>query len=362
MFTSSPRYLTLAQQVARSLEDDIRRSALQGSLPGERQLVEKLQVSRRTVRAAIEILRQKKLIRTAHGLETRILAQTARKSTRATVRTVGMLLPRPLDELKPFANLVDKLQTLLYSNGFRLDTHYDQRYLSDRPAAALKRLIVRFPSAGWILVSAKRACQAWFCAQGVPTVLHGTAHDGVSLPCVDVDMLATSRHAANVLLRSGHRRIALVIEEADWAGHRKTEQGFMDAVNQSGGETVGHVLRHRGDLAALQQVVARVLQMPAPPTALFIVDPYHYIAIAAILGARGLSVPRNMSLLCRDDDMCLRYLPVEPSRYVCSSQVFAKEIFSTLMRTVRAGSGHRPVKSVLLLPEFVEGASIAVLS
>lgn len=73
MFTSSPRFLTLAQQVARVLEEDIRRGALRGILPSERQLVEKLQVSRRTIRAATEMLARKKLIRTAQGVETMIL-------------------------------------------------------------------------------------------------------------------------------------------------------------------------------------------------------------------------------------------------------------------------------------------------
>lgn len=360
MFTSSPRYLTLAQQVAQILEGDIRRGVLRGSLPGERQLVEKLQVSRRTIRAATEILRQKQLVHTAHGLDTRILRPARRNSDRFPVRTIGMLLPMPLDEIKPFANLVDKLRTLLYTSGYRLDIHFEKSCLSRRPAAALQRLVVRFSCDGWILASANRECQAWFCSQGIATVLHGTAHEGVTLPCVDIDMLATSRHAANVLLRKGHRRIALIIEETDWAGHLKTEQGFLTAVHESGGEAVGHVLRHRGDVTGLQQAIARAMQLPAPPTALFIVNPYHYIAVAAILAAKGLVVPRDISLLCRDDDICLRYLPIEPSRYVCSSQAMAKEIFAALMRTMRADPGHRPVKSVLMLPGFVEGLSIAV--
>ena len=359
MFTSSPRFLTLAEQVARTLENDIRRGALGGSLPGERQLVETLQVSRRTIRAATEILRQKKLIRTAHGLNSMITSRSRSMSDRSPTRTIGMLLPMPLDEIKPFANLVDKLRTLLSANGYRLETHFEERYLSRRPAAALELLVARFSYDGWILASANRACQAWFCSQGIATVLHGPAHDGVTLPCVDIDMLAASRHAANVLLRKGHRHLALVIAETDWAGHLKTEQGFLAAVRESGGEAVGHVLRHRGDVTGLKQAIARALQSAAPPTALFIVNPHHYIAVAAILAAKGLVVPRDISLLCRDDDICLRYLPIEPSRYVYSSQTMAKEIFAVLMRIMRAGPGHRPMKSVLMLPKFVEGASLA---
>ncbi len=359
MFTSSPRFLTLAQQVARVLEEDIRRGALRGILPSERQLVEKLQVSRRTIRAATEMLARKKLIRTAQGVETMILPRSGSRSDRGARRTIGMLLSQPPDEPNPFGNLFDELRTLLSTHGFRLDTHFEQSCLSRRPAKALRRLVTRFSCDGWILASANRACQTWFCSQGFATVLIGTAHDGVTLPYVDVDMLATSRHAANVLLRNGHRRIALIIEDADWAGYCKTEQGFLEAVSQFGGEAAGQVLRHGGDVAGLQQLLARILQVPAPPTALFIVNPYHYITIAALLSDRGLKVPQDMSLLCRDNNICLRFLPIEPSRYGCNARAMAKEIFSTLVRTLQAGPEHRPVKSVLMLPKFFEGASIA---
>ena len=96
MFTSSPRFLTLAQQVARVLEEDIRRGALRGILPSERQLVEKLQVSRRTIRAATEMLARKKLIRTAQGVETIILPLSGSRSDRGARHTIGMLLSQPV--------------------------------------------------------------------------------------------------------------------------------------------------------------------------------------------------------------------------------------------------------------------------
>ena len=80
MFTSSSRYSTLTQQVARDIEEEIRKGVLRESLPGERQLAETRQVSRRTIRAATEILREKKLIRKLHGLPTRILDAPAVRS------------------------------------------------------------------------------------------------------------------------------------------------------------------------------------------------------------------------------------------------------------------------------------------
>lgn len=323
MFSSSPHYLTIAQQVARRLEDDIQRGVLRESLPGERTLAETLQVSRRTIRTATEILLRKNLIRTSRGSHSRILSRAGGYREGTPHRTIGMLLPAPLGEVQPWTSVVDHLRALLYPIGFRLDTHFHKGCCSNRPAAALSQLVARYACDGWILCSANRACQNWFGSQGVPTVLQGTAHEGVQLSCMDIDMLATARHAANTLLRHGHRRIVLLINNSDWAGHRRTEEGFLEAIKRHGTDAAGQVIRHRGDVAGLEQSVARLLAMRSPPTALFVVNPLHYVAVSAILAARGINVPREMSLLCRDDDICLRYLPVTPSRYVCDPQLRA---------------------------------------
>jgi DNA-binding LacI/PurR family transcriptional regulator len=358
MFTSSSRYATLTQQVVRQLEEDIRHGILRESLPAERELAARMEVSRRTIRAAVQILRDRHLIRTAHGAPTRILGAPVAPVRRVELRAIGLLLPKPLEMLKPFTAVVDILRGLFHQNGRRLDVHFGARYLSPRPAAALRRLVAQSSCDGWILASATHACQSWFQSQGLVAVVAGTAHAGVALPAVDVDMLATSRHAANVLMRRGHRRLALLLERADWAGFRLTEHGFLEGVRQFGDNAVGLVCRHNGDVADLQRVISRLLRPPAPPTALFIVNPFHYLAVAAILAEQGLKVPRDISLLCRDDDACLRFLPVAPSRYSCSAQAQAKQLFATLMTDIQSRPKRPSPRPLLLMPEYIAGASV----
>jgi DNA-binding LacI/PurR family transcriptional regulator len=103
----------------------------------------------------------------------------------------------------------------------------------------------------------------------------------------------------------------------------------------------------------------RILGLAQCPTALLIANPYHYMGIAGLLAERGLKVSRDLSLLCRDDDFCLRYLPVEPSRYLCRPEKRARAIFSTVMWALRPGADRDEPRHVLLLPELVEGASVA---
>ena len=361
MYTSSPRYSTLAQQVAGMLEEQIRSGILRDSLPGERSLAASMQVGRRTIRAAAAILRHRKLIRTVHGAGTRILSTPEVRVGPRPRRSIGLLVPQPLQEIQPYAMVfIDTLRALLYENNFRLETHCSRTFFSRKPAAALQRLVARFPTDGWLLALSNRACQAWFEAQAFPTVVIGSSHEDIALPYVDLDMLATSRHAAEVLLRKGHRRVALVIRASDWVGYRKTEQGFLAGVRQFGGKAVGQVFKHAGTVAALRHTVTRILSGPDVPTALFVVNPYDYLTVAGILTEHGVQVPRDLSLLCRDDEYCFRHLSIAPSRYVYDHHERAKVIFSTLMAAMEPGQRKSATtQAVLMLPTYFEGASIA---
>jgi LacI family transcriptional regulator len=361
MFTSSPHYATLGKQVAATLAERIGRGDFGDSLPGERWLADSLQVSRRTVRAALGLLRREKIIETLPGQETRVLRRPLGASGPRHMRAIGLLLPAPVDQLEPYSTAsFDLLRGLLVESGYRLETHAGPKFFSRRPGAALAKLTARFHCDAWILTFSNRACQAWFHSRRLPVVILGTAHEGLDLPYVDVDMHGIARHAANFLLGRGHRRLCLVLPEKNRAGDRRTEAGFLEAARSwVGADVATFVFRHDGTMTTLRRMTDRILKLADPPTALFIANPYHYIAVAGLLAERGLKVPRDISLLCREDDYCLRYLPVEPSRYRHRPERRARAMFAAVMHALAAKSNRRTTRQVLLLPEFVAGASVA---
>lgn len=364
MFTSSPKYATLSRQVAHAISERIRHEEFGPSLPAERWLAQSLQVSRRTIRRALQHLRQERILSTIPGQETRIVQRPPRTAMAHTMRSVGLLLPESVDRLEPYSTVFfDLLRTLLFENGLRLETHSGPSYFSRRPGAALAKLTARFPCEAWVLAFSNRACQGWFHSRGLPAVVVGTAHRGLDLPYVDLDMRVTARHAGSHLLAKGHRRLGLVIPEKDRAGDRMTQEGFLEAVRTSGHAGVDtRVFSHDGTMNGIRRMTERILLLPERPTALFIANPYHYLGVATLLSERGLRVPHDVSLLCRDDDFCLRFLPVEPSRYTYLPERRARAIFSTLMGAIQPGpAASGGARSVLLLPDLVEGASVARL-
>ena len=74
MTAASPRFVSLAAQVADALRDKIRSQTWTEWLPSERTLAETLQVSRKTLRKALAQLQREGTVEVVSGLGHRIVA------------------------------------------------------------------------------------------------------------------------------------------------------------------------------------------------------------------------------------------------------------------------------------------------
>lgn len=133
---------------------------------------------------------------------------------------------------------------------------------------------------------------------GIPVTLIGrTAQDG--LPVVDVDFEATLNAAVQHLAGLGHRRIALV----NHAAHRVVEgHGPTIRAGQAyhrASTALGLTPRelHAGESVAGGRLAAEeLLDGPASPTAVIVMNEEAAFGLVAELAARGIRVPGEMSV------------------------------------------------------------------
>lgn len=360
MLNSKDQFSTLTQQVAQLIAKDIRRGVWKEQLPPERYLASTMQVSRRTLRGAIVILRKQKVILTTPSYGSKITKRPRLQSTTLPQRKViGLMLPESLDHLKSSTMVfIDELRALLYANSFRLEVHVGHRYYSNRPAAALTELTAKFPSEGWILAYSNPINQRWFQSQGISAIIAGTAHENVELPDVDIDMVAACRHAANLLVQRGHRRLGLVIEDPRLPGDKKSADGFQEGAQLLGKtEVTTKICQCPPDMTGIRHLVARLIKGPEAVSALVITNAYQYLAIFSILSRMGIKIPRQISLISRNDEPFCQFLDPEPTRYTCAPQTRAKAVYFALMRTIQGEQ--LPKRHFLLLPDFIQGATVA---
>lgn len=357
MSPSPQAYQSLSAQVAARIRLGIQERTWVGWLPGERTMAKSLQVSRKTLRKALGQLERAGNVQPMHGLGHRIV--NAGPPVGKPGANVGLLTPESLATLRPYTALwVDELRSLLFSTGMTLSSFFGHRYFSARPDKALARLVRQAPHQCWVLAHSNERIQNWFYEHGVPCIVAGSAHAGLPLPSVDLDYFAVCRHAAGAMLRLGHRRVALFAPLSQRAGDLESQRGFEDGMRRSTrGDADPIVAHHDGTVDGAHRALARLFDQARPPTAILVANPVYYLTTISFLAQRGLRVPRDVSLLSRDDDTFLSYLRPEPARYSCQPAIYAKRLLVQLQATCSGETGVHAIHRIE--PKFVPGPSLA---
>lgn len=353
----SPRYQSLADQVSGRIAEEIKKGTWVKLLPGERALVDHLSVSRKTLRKALRQLRKEGLLATKHGIGHQIILKS--RPTPHQIASVGLLVPESIENLRHSTALwVDELRMLLFENNIRLVIFSGHRFFSDHPENAIARLARQNPQACWVVSHSNKAIQRSFYSQGLPCIIAGSCHFGLSLPNVHMDYHATCRHAVGAMLSRGHRRIAYLTRRTKNAGDMEGEAGFSGGVSLTTRPGVqGSIMRHDGSIAGITRELARAFNTNSPPTAMLVNNPADYLTTASYLSDRGYRIGRDVSLISSDDDLFLSYLIPQPARYVYNLKSFAKELCSLILLWSRGEHIARRARRVET--QFSPGDSLA---
>lgn len=348
-----PQRVSLAALTAGSLREALQAGLWQGHLPGERELCARLQVSRHTLRAALEELQREGLLEVSDRSRRRIKLKAARAATEP--RVVAVLSAYPLLSLPPsLVVMVDELRDKLVQAGYGFEFHVSPACFSSKPGRALEGLTERSPAAVWLLLGSLEPAQSWFSRRGLPCLVVGSCARGVNLPSVDADFRAACRHAGAMLRRKGHHAIALIRPEGDFGGDLESEAGLREALRDDPQASL-RVLRHNGTPEHLCELLDHALGSPRPPTACVVARAVHALTVMMFLMSRGLRIPRDMAVISRDDEMFLRHTLPAVTRYTASPARLARGVFTAATRL--AGKGTAP-GTIRMMPQLVRGDTV----
>lgn len=360
MPSGARRFSSLSAQVAAALLEEINKGAWSEWLPGERALTDTFQVSRKTLRKALALLRSEGHVEAVPTLGNRILGEKSKARPPVPGEpAITLLTPEPLDQMRPYTSLwVSHLKSLLIENGVRLRLTDGKKFFSGHPGRALEKLATQQAAACWLLAHSTEATQRWFMEQGKPCVIAGSCHPGIDLPHADLDHYALCRHAAGVLLGAGHRQVALLNERSGRAGDIESEAGFIAGVRDSPHpDAKALVVHHEHSPVSLGKALQRLLEMPNPPTALLVSNGASYLTVISVLAQRHLRVPQDVSIISRDAEPFLDFLVPMPTRYAASPKAFAKKLLKPLLQSLQ-GETIVP-RSTRILPAYTKGASLS---
>jgi LacI family transcriptional regulator len=184
-------------------------------------------------------------------------------------------------------------------------------------------------------------------------------HVGASgLPSVDADNLKGARVATEYLIGLGHRRIGFLAGRADLESVRLREQGYRDALADAGIPFDPELVQH-GDFRQEQSrlAAARLLDASPRPTAIFAANDNSAIETIQVANARGLVVPRDLSVIGFDNipESALNSPPL-----TTVDQSIQRMGFEAVRLLIRLITGHETEPARVTLPtELVLRSSCA---
>lgn len=136
---------------------------------------------------------------------------------------------------------------------------------------------------------------------GVPvvTVAMGRVKNPLN---VRMDDCGAARQMTEYLISLGHRRIAMIKGHPDQIASAQREQGFREAVASAELDPNGiHLEQGYFTFRSGLDAAERLLDLPEPPTAVFASNDDMAAAVISVAHRRGLSLPRDLSVVGFDD-------------------------------------------------------------
>jgi DNA-binding LacI/PurR family transcriptional regulator len=230
---------------------------------------------------------------------------TARALSTGRTRSVGVIAPfftRP--------SVIERLRgvaPMLAAGGYQLVLFDVER--PEQRAGVFRSLIGRVDGLLSISLAPPKADLRRLAAAGIPVVLVDQALG--SVPSVTVDDVEGGRMATQHLLDLGHRRIAFAGDTLDGVHGTSASSrrcvGYQRALGDAGIPVRPELVKLRPHGREVAGIASDLLDLAAPPTAVFAASDLQALAMLDALEALGASVPDDLSVVGFDDVELARY-------------------------------------------------------
>ena len=345
-------FLSISDQVADHLRQEILRGRWPDVMPGKHQLAAELGVNNKTVESALRQLEQAGLLIPQGAGRNRRVSNSRLEPTRSL--RIGIFTnDGPRDQKQEYhIETVHALEDAGHQVVHAPKSLTRLKFEVARVAAVVEQT----PADAWIVCAGSRAVLEWFAARETPAFAMFGHRIGIPLPAVSPDKPPSMRKATRHLIQLGHTRIVLLcrrIRRLPTPG--LSESVFLQTLTSHGCPVGEYNLPDWEESAeGFQDCLASLFRM-TPPTALIVDEADYFIATMQFLLQRGIRVPGDVSLVCTDDDPAFARCHPPISRIAWDSRPIVRRI----LRWASNVSRGKPDSTQTLCPSsFIPGGTV----
>lgn len=349
-------------QVADYLRQQLQRGHWSGRLPSERQLAHELGISRRSLRTALLKLEKENLI-VIHPQSGTYPVQSKLNPCERP-HSIGIVYASHPSRKRDQSAIIgkhliifDEIRRIYSAQQIDFDLYSSPYLKGNQVSSQFKKIFTENHRDCWILVSPTIPMQLWCEEHQVPAIILGTTRESSRIPSVGIDHYALCKHAAGEILRHGHQQIALILPPKGQFDDEQGVHGFLDGIRQSH-DFHGNVLLEKHDTTreGVCRLANRLLKTTPLPTAWLVFRQGHFFTLFTHLLRAGVKVPRDISLICRDADLYIHDLVLDPTCYYGDVRVVARHAARLATRYVTGQC--KPGERINLMPDFLPGQTL----
>jgi LacI family transcriptional regulator len=265
-------------------------------------------------------------------------------------KVIGLLVSDLRNQF--YAQLAAGVEQTLSDAGYQVVLVDDHG--SEERAADGARAFVAMRADGVLLAPVGRTATELLAEHGTPVVEVDRRSGVRGCDAVAIDSENGARDAVEHLLGLGHREIAAVVDETEWATGKDRVKGYRAALRHAG---VPYARRRVLDLGLRGRDSAAGDELPAlldanpGTTAVFAANNVVAELVWQELNRRGLTVPGDCSVVSFDDETWMRM--VEPQLTAVRQPVFemGSRAAALLLERLRRGGGR--AETLILQPQLV---------
>lgn len=349
---SASVFLTISQQVAAHLREEIFRGRWQGSIPGLPSLAKELEVNRKTVEAALRLLESEGLlVSQGAGKRRKIVLPESGNTPGLRVALLSF------DVATKTEHYIVDLQHQLKEAGHRAE--YTSRTLLElgMDVSKVARLVDQTKADAWVICSGSREILAWFAAQSVPAFALFGRRRTVPIAAAGPDKSLALADAVRRLVVLGHRRIVLMVREEIRKPRPSNvvQKAFLDELETHGITPGPYNLPDWEQTPSGYRDALESLFKVTQPTALILDEVWQVVPTLQFCLSRGIQIPRDLSLVSGDPDPSFDW-SVPPISHIRWDPA---PVVRRVVRWVNAVAiGRLDLRQTLTHAEFVPGGTI----